>query len=145
MFHQNIRINFEMIFYESQLFRSLLQYKKNCLESKTKLTCPRVNFINVLRTNFLYKHRFSSQILALSKNLCEKFAHLRLMKLTATLVDILETDILHPRKCGSWLIFRALKQIVHCFLFLKKIFGTCQLQRSRNISPTHPIFGNFRN
>jgi len=45
-----------------------------------------VNFINVKHTNFLYKHRFSSYILALSKNLYEKFARLTLMKLTVELV-----------------------------------------------------------
>jgi len=44
---------------------------------------PGVNFINVLRTNFLYEHCFSSYVLALSKNLYKKFARLTLMKLTA--------------------------------------------------------------
>jgi hypothetical protein len=41
-----------------------------------------VNFINVLRTNFLYEGNFSSYVLALSKNLYEKFARLTLMRLT---------------------------------------------------------------
>ncbi len=42
-----------------------------------------VNFINFKRTNFSYERRFSSYVLALSKNLYEKFARLTLMKLTA--------------------------------------------------------------
>ncbi len=41
-----------------------------------------VNFINVC-TNFAYERRFSSYVLALSKNSYKKFAHLTLMKLTA--------------------------------------------------------------
>ncbi len=41
-----------------------------------------VNFINVKRTNFLYRHRFSSYVLALSKKLYKKFAGLTLMNLT---------------------------------------------------------------
>ncbi len=41
-----------------------------------------VNFINVKRANFSYEHRFSSYVLALSKNLYKKFARLTLMKLT---------------------------------------------------------------
>jgi len=44
---------------------------------------PGVNFINVKRANFTYECRFSSYILALSKNSYEKFARLTLMKLTA--------------------------------------------------------------
>jgi len=43
---------------------------------------PGVNFINVLRTNFSYERRFSSYVLALSKNLYKKFARLTLIKLT---------------------------------------------------------------
>ncbi len=41
-----------------------------------------VNFINIIRTNFLYKRRFSSYILALWKNLYEKRVRITLMKLT---------------------------------------------------------------
>ncbi len=47
-----------------------------------KLT-PGVNFINILHTNFLYKHCFSSYVLSLSKNSYEKFVRKTLMKLTA--------------------------------------------------------------
>ena len=43
----------------------------------------KVNFINILRTNFSYERHFSSYILALSKNLYEKFARFTLMKLTS--------------------------------------------------------------
>ncbi len=42
-----------------------------------------VTFINVKRTNFSYERRFSSYVLALSKNLYKTFARLTLMKLTA--------------------------------------------------------------
>ncbi len=41
-----------------------------------------VNFINVKRTNFSYERRFSSYVLALSKNSYEKRARKTLMKLT---------------------------------------------------------------
>ncbi len=41
-----------------------------------------VNFINIIRTNFLYERRFSSYFLAFSKNLYEKRACMTLMKLT---------------------------------------------------------------
>ncbi len=41
-----------------------------------------VNFNNVLRTNFLYEHHFSSYVLALSKNLYKKRVQITLMKLT---------------------------------------------------------------
>jgi len=47
-----------------------------------KLT-PGVDFINILRTNFSYERRFSSYVLALSKNSYEKFVPKTLMKLTA--------------------------------------------------------------
>ncbi len=43
---------------------------------------PALNFINVKRTIFLYERRFSSYILALSKNLYKKFVRKTLMKLT---------------------------------------------------------------
>ena len=42
-----------------------------------------VYFINVLRTNFLYKRHFSSYVLALKELSYKKFARLTLMKLTA--------------------------------------------------------------
>jgi len=58
----------------------------NCLLLRTG-----VNFINVLRTNFLYERRFSSYILALSKNSYDKFARLKLMKLTAGIVNNLNS------------------------------------------------------
>jgi hypothetical protein len=41
-----------------------------------------VNFINVLRTIFLYECHFSSYVLALSKNLYKKRVQITLMKLT---------------------------------------------------------------
>ena len=44
---------------------------------------PGVNFINIIRTNFLYECRFSSYVLALLKNSYEKRACITLMKLTA--------------------------------------------------------------
>ncbi len=47
--------------------------------------CPSVNFINVLRTNFLYERHFSSYVLALKELSYVKFARLTLMKLTACL------------------------------------------------------------
>jgi len=42
-----------------------------------------VNFINILRARFSYEHLFSSYDLALNELLYEKFARLKLMKLTA--------------------------------------------------------------
>ncbi len=57
------------------------KYMKNC-KSDTNGQRQGVNFINVLRTNFLYERRFSSYVLALSKNLYEKFVRKTLMKLT---------------------------------------------------------------
>jgi len=59
-----------------------LRTKKATQTRLVKLT-PGVNFINILRTHFLYKRRFSSYILALNKLLYKKFACLTLMKLTA--------------------------------------------------------------
>ncbi len=53
------------------------------VRSISGFTLSGVNFINILRTNFLHERRFSSYILALSKNLYKKFARLTLMKLTA--------------------------------------------------------------
>jgi len=61
------------------------QYRR--LHFFTKGRTSGVNFINVKLTNFLYKLRFSSYVLALSKNLYEKFARLTLMKLTAGLIS----------------------------------------------------------
>ncbi len=57
------------------------KYMKNCT-SDTNGQRQGVNFINVLRTNFSYEHQFSSYVLALSKNLYEKFVRKTLMKLT---------------------------------------------------------------
>ncbi len=41
-----------------------------------------VNFINIIRTNFLCERRFSSYFLALSKHWYEKCERIMLMKLT---------------------------------------------------------------
>jgi len=77
-----------------------LDHKKRVVESKLKSNTIRinldflktksffigfttgVNFINIIRTNFLYERRFSSYVLALLKNLYEKCARIMLMKLT---------------------------------------------------------------
>jgi hypothetical protein len=53
------------------------------IDSNLPLPHPGVNFINVIRTNFSYKHCFSSYVLVLSKKLYEKFVRRMLMKLTA--------------------------------------------------------------
>jgi len=68
---------------------------------------PTVNFINVLRKNFSYKRRFSSYVLALSKNLYEKVVRKTLMKLTPVvnfsniLLAAFSTKISHPKKLVS--------------------------------------------
>ncbi len=56
--------------------------KKRARKMLMELT-PGVNFINIIRTNFSYKRRFSSYFLALSKNSYEKCSRITLMKLTA--------------------------------------------------------------
>ena len=60
-----------------------------------------VNFINIIRTNFLYAFHFSSYLLALSKNLYEKRSRITLMKLTlcVTFINIFWTKVL----CSTFL------------------------------------------
>ncbi len=47
-----------------------------------KIVSPIVNFINVLRENFMYESLFSRYVLALNKLLYEKHARKTLMKFT---------------------------------------------------------------
>ncbi len=61
--------------------QNLLLYKKRARKMLVKLTLG-VNFINIIRTNFLYEYRFSSYVLALLKNSYENRACIMLMKLT---------------------------------------------------------------
>ncbi len=65
------------------VLRGVQKHKKDSqVGSLFTLMGSTVNFINVKRANFLYELRFSSYVLALSKNLYEKFVHKTLMKLT---------------------------------------------------------------
>ncbi len=66
------------LFYFWDLCRLKLRVNK-----LVKLTTPAVNFINVIRTNFLYERHISGYFSALLKNSYKKRACTMLMKLTA--------------------------------------------------------------
>ncbi len=66
-----------------------------------------VNFINVLRTNFSYEHRFSCYVLALLKNSYEKCGHKALMKLKldgVNFINIIRTNISYERRFSSYVL-----------------------------------------
>ncbi len=65
---------------------------------------PIVNFINILCTNFLYEHCFSTYFLALFKNLYEKRAHKTLMKLIpiVNFINILRLNFLYESASHSF-------------------------------------------
>jgi len=75
--------------WESVCLTKIITIKKGFSTCGSRTTRCRqgVNFVNIIRTNFLYERRFfSSNILALLKNLYEKRACIMLMKLTTDLL-----------------------------------------------------------
>jgi len=80
-----------------------LYVSKSRIEQILTYICPGVNFINILRSNFLYKHCFGSFFYVhvtreklLKQRSYEKFIHKMLMKLTPQFFD------LNADKHGMW-------------------------------------------
>ncbi len=86
-------------------FRDMRAARKAAHGTLIKLT-PGVNFINVKRAHFLYKHLFSSYVLALNKLWYEKFVHKNIDE-----IDTWCTKECDPLTIICWVSFRVLLMI----------------------------------
>jgi len=82
-----------------------------------------VNFINVLRMIFSYKCRFSAYVLALSKNVYQKFVRLTLMKLTVGHTNTVEE---YKYDSGTWCQFH--QHFMSTFLYKSVLEASLSLQ-----------------